>query len=74
MNTGWAVFLYSGWNLILVDIKGGKMAGLTDGLVQGDEAKKIYVARSKSVDEKTVTAANKNALTTKVQGEEQDGW
>lgn len=40
------------------------MAGLTDGLVQGDEAKKFYVARSKSVDEKTVTAANKNALTT----------
>lgn len=50
------------------------MAGFSDGLVQGDEAKKIYVARSKSVDEKTVTAANKNALTTKVLGEEQDGW
>lgn len=50
------------------------MAGFTDGLVQGTEAKKIYVARAKSVDEKTVTAANKNALTTKVQGEEQDGW
>ena len=50
------------------------MSGFSDGLVQGDEAKKIYIARSKSVDEKTVTAANSNALTTKVQGEEQDGW
>lgn len=50
------------------------MAGFADGLVSGEEAKKVYVARSKSVDEKTVTAANKNALATKVQGEEQDGW
>lgn len=50
------------------------MAGFADGLVFGEEAKKIYVARSKSVDEKTVTAANKDALSTKVQGEEQDGW
>ena len=50
------------------------MASFTDGLVSGDEAKKINNLRSRSVDEKTVTAANKGALATKVQGEEQDGW
>lgn len=50
------------------------MASFNDGLVSGEEAKKIYVARSKSVDEKTVSAASKEALATKVQGEEQDGW
>lgn len=50
------------------------MAGFMDGLVSGEEAKKVYIARSKSVDEKTITAANKNALATKVQGEELDGW
>ncbi|MFZ3208866.1 MAG: hypothetical protein WA140_08525 [Geobacteraceae bacterium] len=38
------------------------MAGFTDGLVSGEEAKKINVARSKSVDEKTVTAAKKGTL------------
>lgn len=50
------------------------MASFMDGLVFGEEAKKVNAARSKSVDEKTVTAAKKDALTTKVQGEEQDGW
>jgi DNA sulfur modification protein DndB len=50
------------------------MGSFTDGLVSGDEAKTIYLARSKSVDEKTVSAANDDALATKVQGEEQDGW
>jgi len=50
------------------------MASFNDGLVSGEEAKKINVARSKSVDEKTVAAAKDDALATKVQGEEQDGW
>ncbi|MGL3709403.1 hypothetical protein ACSYAY_00865 [Leptospirillum ferriphilum] len=50
------------------------MVSFTDGLVVGDEAKKINGSRSKSVDEKTVTAGKNDALTTKVQGEEQDGW
>ena len=50
------------------------MASFMDGLVFGEEAKKVSIARSKSVDEKTVTAAKKDALLTKVQGEEQDGW
>jgi DNA sulfur modification protein DndB len=50
------------------------MAGFTDGLVSRDDAKRIYALRSKSVDEKTVAAANSEALLTKVKGEEQDGW
>lgn len=50
------------------------MASFNDGLVSGEEARKINVARSKSVDEKTVAAAKDDALATKVQGEEQDGW
>lgn len=50
------------------------MAGLSDGLIWGDDARKAYLVRSKGVDEKTVAALNKDALATKVMGEEQDGW
>jgi DGQHR domain-containing protein len=50
------------------------MASFTDGLVVDEGAKKVSTARSKKVDIKTVTAAKKPALATKVQGEEQDGW
>lgn len=50
------------------------MASFSDGLVTSENAKKVYAARSKSVDEQTVSAVNKNALVIKVQGEEQDGW
>lgn len=50
------------------------MAVFPSGLIGGDEAKAVYGKRSKSVDEKTVTAAKKEALATKIQGEEQDGW
>lgn len=50
------------------------MATFADGLVTGDEARKVNNLRSKSVDEKTVSAINKAALATKVKGEEQDGW
>ncbi|OGA39793.1 MAG: hypothetical protein A3G26_04780 [Betaproteobacteria bacterium RIFCSPLOWO2_12_FULL_65_110] len=50
------------------------MTTFSDGLVLGSVAKKLSVARSKSVDIKTVTAGSKKALSTKVLGEEQDGW
>jgi DGQHR domain-containing protein len=50
------------------------MASFTDGLVTGEVAKKINVARAKSVDEKSVTGVKKEALDAKVQGEELDGW
>lgn len=50
------------------------MVSFADGLVSGDDAKKVLNLRSKSVDEKTVSAASKEALATKVKGEEQDGW
>ncbi len=50
------------------------MVSFTDGLVSGDQAKKIYSLRSKTVDEKTVSAVKKEALETKIQGEIQDGW
>src|SRR3990172_10279869 len=50
------------------------MTTFSDGLVSGKVAKKLSVARCKSVDIKTVTAASKRALATKVLGEEQDGW
>lgn len=50
------------------------MSEFPEGLVAGDEAKKTYIVRSKSVDEKTITAVKKEALATKVKGEEEDGW
>jgi len=50
------------------------MASFNDRLVSDEEAKKIYAARSKSVDEKRVAASTAQALATKLQGEEQDGW
>jgi len=50
------------------------MTSFSDGLVHGKAAKKIFVARKKTFDEKTVFAAKKDALATKVLGEEQDGW
>ena len=50
------------------------MTTFSDGLVHSNEAKKIFVARSKSFDEKTVSASKKDALVTKILGEEQDGW
>lgn len=50
------------------------MASFDGGLISGEEARMVYVSRSKSVDEKTVSAVNVEALATKIQGEEQDGW
>ena len=45
------------------------MASFIDGIVIGDDAKRVNTVRSKSVDEKTVTAVNKEALVTKCKGE-----
>ncbi len=50
------------------------MASFKDGIVSGDDAKRLNILRSKSVDEKTSSAASKEALITKSKGEEQDGW
>lgn len=50
------------------------MADFTNGLVTGEAAKIAYSMRSKSVDEKTITATKKDALPAKVQAEELDGW
>jgi DNA sulfur modification protein DndB len=50
------------------------MASFIDGLVSGEDARKVYLAKSKSVDELTIKAAKSDALDTKILGEEQDGW
>jgi len=50
------------------------MASFTDGLVVGDDAKKVNIIRSKNLDEKTVSATKMDALASKIQGEETDGW
>jgi DGQHR domain-containing protein len=50
------------------------MTNISEGLLQRDKARKIFAARSKNFDQKTVSASKKDALATKVLGEEQDGW
>ncbi|MCW2249245.1 DGQHR domain-containing protein [Azospirillum fermentarium] len=50
------------------------MAEFPNGIVNGEAAKAVFVRRSKEHDEKTVTAAKKEALVIKVKGEEADGW
>jgi hypothetical protein len=44
------------------------------GLVTGDALKPVYASKSKAVDEKLVTASNKDSLALKVTAEEADGW
>ncbi len=44
------------------------------GLASGDALKPIYNRRSKSVDEKTVSAASAQSLELKVAAEKADGW
>lgn len=44
------------------------------GLVTGDDLKPIYARKSKTFDEKTITASSKEALALKLAGEEADGW
>src|SRR3984885_4573429 len=51
------------------------MADHLQGLAsEADQIRKIYSLKSKSVDEKTVSAAKKEALALKIAGEEADGW
>lgn len=44
------------------------------GLASGDDLKPIYAQRSKTIDEKTISASSKEALALKLAGEEADGW
>jgi hypothetical protein len=44
------------------------------GLVTGDDLKPIAAQRSKSVDEKTITATSANALELKLSAEMEDCW
>jgi DNA sulfur modification protein DndB len=44
------------------------------GLISGDALKPVYATRSKTVDEKTVSASSVDALAPKVSAEEGDGW
>jgi DNA sulfur modification protein DndB len=50
------------------------MAEVLNGLVSGEALKPIYLQRSKSADEKTIGASNKEALALKIAAEEADGW
>lgn len=50
------------------------MATFGDGLIAGDDARKLSIIRSKNVDEKSISALKKEALETKIQGEIEDGW
>jgi DGQHR domain-containing protein len=50
------------------------MAEFPSGIVSGEDAKTVFARRAKGHDEKTVTAAKREALAIKVQGEEADGW
>ena len=51
------------------------MAVAIQGIITAaDVGKKIFAAKSKSVDEKTVSASKKEALALKVEGEIADGW
>lgn len=47
---------------------------MLSGLAAGDELKTIYLARSKTFDERTVTAGSANSLALKITAEESDGW
>ncbi len=44
------------------------------GLASGDDLKAIYAKRSKAVDEKTISASSKNALSLKLEAELAEGW
>src|SRR5579864_3994228 len=51
------------------------MAVSIQGIISAaDVGKKIFARKSKSVDEKTVSASKKEALALKVEGEITDGW
>jgi DNA sulfur modification protein DndB len=44
------------------------------GLAHGDGLRSIYAQKSKSFDEKSITAGNPDALAKKLEGEKLDGW
>lgn len=50
------------------------MPDVITGLLTGDALKPVYTAKSKTFDEKTISAASKDALEMKVAGEEADNW
>jgi DGQHR domain-containing protein len=50
------------------------MPQILTGLLSGEALKPIYTAKSKTFDEKTVAASNKDNLELKIQGEEAEGW
>lgn len=53
---------------------GTSMSEVLTGLISGDALKPVYVTKSKSADEKTVSAASVDALAPKISAEEADGW
>jgi DGQHR domain-containing protein len=50
------------------------MTQVLTGLISGDALKPVYALKSKTVDEKTVSAANEEALKLKISAEEASGW
>jgi DNA sulfur modification protein DndB len=50
------------------------MPQVLTGLLAGEALKPVYAAKSKPLDEKTVSASNKETLDLKIVGEEADGW
>jgi DNA sulfur modification protein DndB len=54
--------------------RGGTLGTFIDGLVSEDDARKIYLQRAKSFDERSISANSESALAKKLRGEEEDGW
>ncbi len=50
------------------------MAEHISGTVTGDQLAPLFAKKSKSVDEKRVSAGSKDALAQKIDGELADGW
>jgi len=69
-----------GWGMIRVNANRAIPPGLAlmsqvlKGLAAGDDLKAIFHQRSKTVDERTITAGSPEALALKLQAEEKDGW
>lgn len=53
---------------------GISMTQVLNGIVSGDALKPIYARKSKSTDEKTISAASEGSLGLKIAAEEADGW
>lgn len=50
------------------------MPPILKGLATGDELRAIYQERSRSADERTISAGSPEALALKLQAEQKDGW